>query len=61
MRMTDEEIRNYAAGIDPKEFPFFCVTTGELADSLWYVIRETLRNLFRHGFISRWKVTRCWQ
>lgn len=50
MSMTQDDIREYASGINPAEFPYFCAITGELAPSLFYVIRTTIADMFCHRF-----------
>lgn len=55
--MSQQEIKEYAAAIDSKEFPYFSVTTGELADSLWYIVRNVVTDFFKHGFINHFKKT----
>lgn len=61
LNLNNAEIASYASGIDARRFPYFCAETGELAESLRYVIRETIRDLLYHGFLHRWKRTRSWQ
>lgn len=54
-------IREYASGIDARQFPYFCSSTGELGDSLRYVIRATIRDWRAFRVIHRWHYTRNWQ
>lgn len=54
-------IHEYASGIDARQFPYFCSSTGELGESLPYVIRATLCDWRAFHVIHRWHYTRNWQ
>lgn len=59
--LSDAATLSYAHGLDARQFPYFCAATGELADSLRYVIRATFLDLFRCGVLHCWKRTRSCQ
>lgn len=52
---------SYAGGIDCYRFPYFCAGSGEMVESLWELIRVSVRDLFLHGVLHRWKRSRFWQ
>jgi len=54
-------LRQYAAEISAKQFPYFCHVTGELAESLPHLIRITIIDYLRNGFVHRWVRTCKWQ
>lgn len=51
----------YAAGIDAARFPYFCTATGELGDSLGYVIRATFTDWRAFRVLHRWHSVRRYQ
>ena len=59
--LSREDIVAYAQSINPAISPYFCAATGELASSLWDVIRTSVQDFCRHGFIHSWCRTRAWQ
>lgn len=59
--LSDAAIRSYAESIDAAQFPYFCAATGELAESLSYVIRTTIRDFIKCGVLHCWKKTSLWQ
>ena len=54
-------ILEYAWAIDARQFPYFCSSTGELGESLPYIIRATLSDWRAFRVIHRWHYTRNWQ
>lgn len=54
LKMTKEEISDYASVIDPDTFPYFCAVTGELEQNLRSVIRTTIVDLIRFRILHHW-------
>ena len=58
---SNAEIHSYVESVDAAQYPYFCAATGELAESLSYVIRTTIRDFVKYGILHRWKKTSVWQ
>ena len=52
---------SYALDIDPRMFPYFCSATGELGESLPYIIRATFTDWRAFRVLHRWHSTRRYQ
>ncbi len=61
VKLSHAEIREYALNIDATRFPYFCAATGELAESLAYVVCTSIRDFCRYGIAHRWKISKAWQ
>lgn len=61
LRRRHAYIAALAEGIDPALFPYFCSTTGELGDSLLYVIRATITDWRAFRVIHHWHSVRHYQ
>ena len=59
--LSEEDLAAYAFCIDAKRHPYFCAATGELARSIWHVIRTSVQDFCQHGFVHSWCRTRSWQ
>ena len=59
--LSKAEIRSYAESMDAAQYPYFCAATGELGESLSYVIRTTIRDFIKCGILHSWKKTSVWQ
>lgn len=60
-KLSKAETVSYVSSIDAKLFPYFCAATGELAENLRAVLRETIRDLFKCGILHHWRRTANWQ
>lgn len=58
---TASIIMAYASNTNAELSPYFCAESGDLASSLFDAICLTVYDLFRFGFLHRWKHTRSWQ
>ena len=59
--LSREDVVAYAQSINPAISPYFCAATGELASSIWDVIRTSVSDLCKHRFVHSWCRTRSWQ
>lgn len=59
--LSREDVVAYAQSINPAISPYFCAATGELASSIWDVIRTSVSDLCKHRFVHSWCRTRTWQ
>ncbi|MGN0992164.1 MAG: hypothetical protein ACI4O4_11975 [Candidatus Ventricola sp.] len=59
--LSRNDLASYASSIDPAITPYFCAATGELACSIWDVIRISVRDYREYRIIHSWCRTRAWQ
>ena len=59
--LSREDIVAYAQTINPAITPYFCAATGELARSIFEVIRTSVHDWCKHRIRHSWCRTRAWQ
>lgn len=59
--LSREDVVAYAQSINPAISPYFCAATGELARSIWHVIRISVRDYCKRHIVHSWCRTRTWQ
>ena len=59
--LSREDVVAYAQTIDPAITPYFCAATGELACSIFEVIRTSVHDWCKHRIKHYWCRTRAWQ